>query len=119
MTDHHKNQNTIKQVKQIYVAVFPVPIGDDFEAETVLAGCLTDPENPYTYCVQATVETDFGGLPALVKMCDEILRLQPEIKSYRLLKFDHAGVHELDPNDFRAVAQVTLQQAPGHTWGVH
>jgi hypothetical protein len=33
-------------------------------------------------------------------MCDEILKLQTEIKSYRLLKFDKKGVHELDPNDF-------------------
>jgi hypothetical protein len=118
MTEQHKSQNTIKRVKEIYVAVFPVSISEDLEAETVLAGYLTDPEKPYTYRVQATVETDSAAVPALVKMCDEILRLQTETPSYRLLKFDHKGVHELDPDDFRAVAQMSFKRVPGAVWGV-
>lgn len=49
----------------------------------------------------------------MVKMCDEILKLQTEIKSYRLLKFDKKGVHELDPNDFSAVEQMSPERVPG------
>ena len=118
MTCQRKNQNTISRIREIYVAVFPVPISEDREAETVLAGYLTDPENPYTYRVQATVETEIGAVSDLVKMCDQILKLQAEIKSYRLLKFDKKGVHELDPNDFRAIAQMSLERVPGAVWGV-
>jgi len=119
MPCENKQEKSIKRVTEIYVAVFPVSISEDLKTETVLAGYLTDPANPYRYRVQATVETDSGAVPALVKMCDEILKLQTEITSYRLLKFDKKGVHELDPNNFRAIAQMSLEQARGNTWGVY
>jgi hypothetical protein len=117
MVNQQNKQTTIKQVREIYVAVFPVPISEDLETETVLAGYLTDPHNPSKYRVRATVETDSGAVPDLVKICDQILKLQTEIKSYRLLKFDQKGVHELDPKDFRAAAQMSFEGFPGASWG--
>lgn len=52
MPSENKQEKSIKRVTEIYVAVFPVPISEDHKAETVLAGYLTDPENPHTYSVQ-------------------------------------------------------------------
>ncbi len=106
---------SIKLVNEIYVAVFPVSLpGAAAKAETILAGYQHDPDHPDFDRVRATVETNRSAIPDLVDMCDTIVQEQDEITSFRLLKFDHEGIHELDPKDFRNLDEITFD--PAASW---
>lgn len=101
MNSPDKDEDTIERVKEIYVAVFPVPFGSHRKAEVILAGFKSDPDRPNMSRVRATVETNVNAVQDLVALCDEIVNEQEEIESYRLLKFDKDGIHILRPDDFR------------------
>ncbi len=91
----------INRVQVFYAAVFPVPVSEDWMEEAILAGFRKDPNMPDRTLFQATVVTHVEAIPELVKLCDDILEEQKEVKSYRLLKFDKDGIHNLNPDDFR------------------
>ena len=113
-----KNWRTIERVKEIYVAVFPVPVfGGPAKAETILAGQQLDPNNPSQRRVRATVETYFAAVPDLVALCDKIVEQTKGLESYRLLKFDKDGIHELDPVEFRDIDLFLFGQYRGSAWG--
>ena len=80
-----------------------MPIDSDRRVEVILAGYQRDPEMPDMSIVRATVETHAAAVPDLVELCDEIVQDQSEIESYRLLRFDHDGMHILSPDDFRSL----------------
>jgi len=105
MIGSDKSEDMIERVTEIYVAVFPMPVGDDRMTEVVLAGLKKDPKNPNMSIVRATVETHVNAVDNLVALCDEIVDEQKEIESYRLLKFDQDGIHILNPDDFRTFGQ--------------
>jgi len=105
MTDPDRRVKTVERVKEIFVAVFPIPVNDDRLAEVILAGYRKDPDIPHMSQVRATVETHAEAVQDLVELCDEIVDDQEEIESYRLLKFDEDGIHVLNPNDFRIFTQ--------------
>ena len=98
-------QNKTERVTEIYVAVFPVALGDGRKAEVILAGVQKDNTSPHMIQVRATIETHAHAVPNLVTLCDEIVDDQAEIESYRLLKFDENGIHKLSPDDFRTFSQ--------------
>ncbi|MGD8980203.1 MAG: hypothetical protein PVH67_01930 [Desulfobacterales bacterium] len=100
--DKDEDEDTIERVKEVYVAVFPVPFSEHRKAEVILAGFKSDPTRPNMSQVRATVETNVNAVQDLVALCDEIVNEQEEIESYRLLKFDQDGIHILCPADFRA-----------------
>lgn len=91
----------VERVKEIYVAVFPIPVSEDRKAEVILAGYQKNPNMPNRSLVRATVETHSEAVQDLVVLCDEIVEQQEEIESYRLLKFDKDGIHILNPEDYR------------------
>jgi len=114
----NKVKSTVARVTEIYAAVFTVKVFDeDLKAETILAGYQNDPENPKMARARATIETQISAVPDLVAMCDEILRQQKEIETYRLLKFDEKGIHELDPDEFRQIDRISFKQYPEASWG--
>lgn len=118
MSPSTKNHPTIEQVMEIYVAVFPVPVlGEPIQAETILAGQQEDPDNPGQVRVRATVETHLAAVPDLVAMCNKIVEQTEEIDSYRLLKFDKDGIHELDPADFQDIDRMPFERYHGSLWG--
>ena len=100
--DKDDDEDTIERVKEVYVAVFPVPFIEHRKVEVILAGFRSDPTRPNMSQVRATVETNVNAVQDLVALCDEIVDEQEEIESYRLLKFDQDGIHILRPDDFRA-----------------
>ena len=100
--DKDEDQDAIERVKEVYVAVFPVPFIEHRKVEVILAGFRSDPTRPNMSQVRATVETNVNAVQDLVALCDEIVDEQEEIESYRLLKFDQDGIHILRPDDFRA-----------------
>ena len=100
--DKDDDEDTIERVKEVYVAVFPVPFIEHRKVEVILAGFRSDPTRPNMSQVRATVETNVNAVQDLVALCDEIVDEQEEIESYRLLKFDQDGIHILRPEDFRA-----------------
>ena len=100
--DKDEDEDTIERVKEVYVAVFPVPFIEHRKVEVILAGFRSDPTRPNMSQVRATVETNVNAVQDLVALCDEIVDEQEEIESYRLLKFDQDGIHILRPDDFRA-----------------
>lgn len=105
------NQATIERVGEVYIAVFPITLpGESTKAETILAGYQRDPDHPGQDRVRATVETQASAVPDLIDMCDIIIAEQEEIDSFRLLKFDSNGIHELNPADFRAYDTYHLVQ---------
>ena len=119
MMSPNDGKNPIDRVVEIYVAVFPVQIfGEAAMAETVLAGFQKDPDRPGMSRVRATVETHLSAVPDLVLMCDEIVKQQNEAESYRLLKFDKEGIHELNPDDFRHFDQFSSMHYPETRWGL-
>jgi len=67
---------------------------------------------------RATIETQLSAVPDMVAMCDEIIRQQKEIETYRLLKFDENGIHELNPDEFRRTDQTSFKQYPEACWGL-
>lgn len=107
-------------VRELYVAVFPVKVpGENRMAETILAGFQQDPDEPGQIRVRATVETHISALPDLVVMCDKIVEQQQGIDSYRLLKFDKKGIHELNPADFRENPRhPSFEHSLGSSWGI-
>ena len=106
-------------VTEIYVAVFPVPMsGETSMAETILAGYQKDTDNFGRIRVRATVETRISAVPDLVAMCDKIVAEQEALASYRLLKFDKVGIHELDPADFRESDPLPFSRYPQKIWGI-
>lgn len=112
------DQEVTEWIKEIYAAVFPVALpGGSAKAETILAGYQQDPEDPRFNRVRATVETNRSALPDLIEMCDMIVQEQEEIDSFRLLKFDHKGIHELDPDDFRFPENMVNKPYPAASWG--
>lgn len=113
-----KNHPTIEWVKEIYVAVFPVQVLDQpVKAETILAGQQQDPRYPGRARVRATVETNLAAVPDLVALCNQIVEQTEGIGSYRLLKFDKDGIHELDPADFQDIDQLPFERYRGSSWG--
>ena len=109
--DRHRKET--ERVTEIYVAVFPVAVGDGRKAEVILAGYQKDPNSPHMMQVRATIETHGQAVWKLVALCDEIVDEQAEIESYRLLKFDADGIHTLSPDDFRTFSQ----QYTNGKWG--
>jgi len=95
----------IERVTEVYVAVFPVAVNENLSMEVVLAGYQKDPSMPNMSRIRATVETHASAVQDLVALCDAIVDEQAEIESYRLLKFDKDGIHDLCPDDFRGFAQ--------------
>lgn len=117
MAPSTENDRTTDWVTEIYVAVFPVSIaGEPAMAETILAGYRKDQGGKIR--VRATVETRRTAVPDMVAMCDRIVADQEPLESYRLLKFDKTGVHELDPDDFRGNDSLFFSRYPRETWGV-
>ncbi len=104
----------VDRVTEIYVAVFPVSVNAELKTEVVLAGYKKDPALPAMSLVRATVETHAQAVKDLVALCDEIIKEQKEIESYRLLKFDQHGMHVLSPDDYRTFDS----QYAHHQWGV-
>jgi len=115
----NKGEKTVKRISEVYVAVFTVQLFEDnLKAETILAGFQNDPGNPMMARARATIETQISAVPDLVAMCDEIARQQEGIETYRLLKFDKKGIHELNPEDFRQFDQFSFKRFPEARWGV-
>lgn len=101
MTASKSNEERIAQVEEIFVAVFPAKLNDHQSIEVILAGYERDPDHPDMLLIRATVETYVEALPELVALCDKIVEDQEEIETYRLLKFDRNGIHELHQEDYR------------------
>ena len=114
-----ERNHPIDRVTEIYVGVFMVNVFDEtLKAETILAGFQKDPDKPGMARARATVETRLSAVPDLVAMCDKIVKEQKEICSYRLLKFDKEGVHELNPGDFRNLERFSFKAFPATHWGI-
>ena len=115
-----KNNQPIEKVTELYVAVFPVRVpGENMMAETILAGFQKDLDEPGQIRVRATVETHISAVPDLVGMCDKIIEQQVGIESYRLLKFDKKGIHELNPIDFREnYRHPSFEHYNRSSWGI-
>ena len=112
------SKKPVDRISEIYIAVFPVCVFESSEkTETILAGIRSDPNRPGMNRVRATIETHLSAVPDLVLMCDEIVEQNEEVESYRLLKFDQEGVHELNPDDFRCFNQLSFAQYPETHWG--
>lgn len=120
MRDSIKNNQPIEKIKEIYVAVFAVQVpGENLMAETILAGFQKDPDEPDQIRVRVTVETHISAVPDLVGMCDQIIEQKEGIESYRLLKFDKKGIHELNPVDFREVERhQSFERHHRSSWGI-
>jgi len=118
MISPNGSKKLIDRVSKIYVAVFPIQVfGETVKTETILAGLRKDPDRPGLSRARATIETHLSAVSDLVRMCDEIVAQQEEIESYRLLKFDKEGIHELNPDDFRHLDQFSFTQHPAIRWG--
>ena len=114
-----KSNQPIEKVLELYVVVFPVQMpSENRMAETILAGFQKDPGDLGQIRVRATVETHISAVPDLVDMCDQIIEQQKELKSYRLLKFDNKGIHELNPADFRDMDHVPFTGHHQSLWGL-
>ena len=112
-----EGDETTEKVTEVYVAVFPVSVAGESEtAETILAGYQTDHHGRIR--VRATVETLMSAVPDMVAMCDKIVEDQQTLDSYRLLKFDKEGIHELDPAEFRENDPLPFSRYPQEVWGV-
>ena len=97
----------IVMATEVYVALFPVPVNEDYMVEVILAGFRKDPDQPQMSQIRATVEVHESAVVDLVELCDEILETQQELPSYRLLKFDKEGIHILDPEHYRSSRSVS------------
>lgn len=84
----------IQEVTEIYVGLVMVDLGGGVWAETPMIG-----KRPDGY-MQASLETQPGAVGAVIQLCEHALD-SPECKSYRLVKFDKDGMHELNPEDYR------------------
>jgi len=115
-----KTDKSVDRITEIYVVVFPVEVfGETAKVETIFAGFQADPDTPGMSRARATVETHLSAVPDMVVMCDEIVAQQEEVESYRLLKFDKEGIHELDPEDFRPFESLSAYGRPSETrWGL-
>jgi len=80
-----------RRVEELYVAAFKVPAGDGLFAEVIMCGIHRDGE---TMFARSTVEHEQNAVPSLIRLCKEIEHERG--LSWRLLKFDSEGIHELD-----------------------
>lgn len=80
-----------RQVEELYVAAFTMPVGRNEFAEVIMSGIYG---NGQTMIARSTVEHDLKAVPSLIRLCKEIE--QEHGLSWRLLKFDRSGIHELD-----------------------
>ncbi len=80
-----------RRVEELYVAAFKVPVGEGTFAEIIMSGIYGDGE---TMFARSTVEHEANAVPSLIRFCKEIE--QERGLSWRLLKFDREGIHELD-----------------------
>ena len=85
------NTPETRRVEEVYVAAFQVPVGDGVFAEVIMSGIYGDGEMMFA---RSTVEHEPNAVPSLIRLCKEIE--QERGLSWRLLKFDRKGVHELD-----------------------
>jgi hypothetical protein len=85
------NTTRIRRVEEVYVAAFKVPVGEGTFAEIIMSGIYGDGE---TMFARSTVEHDSNAVPSLIRFCKEIE--EERGLSWRLLKFDREGIHELD-----------------------
>lgn len=85
------NSPRTRRVEELYVAAFKVPVGDGAFAEIIMSGIYGDGE---TMFARSTVEHEANAVPSLIRFCKEIE--QERGLSWRLLKFDREGIHELD-----------------------
>ena len=85
------NTPKTKQVEELYVAAFKVPVGEGAFAEMIMSGIYADGEMMFA---RSSVEHDPNAVPSLIRFCKEIE--EERGLSWRLLKFDREGVHELD-----------------------
>jgi len=95
-TTGHKRETTgntprTRRVEELYVAAFEVPVGDGVFAEVIMCGIYGDGK---MMCARSTVEHEQNAVPSLIRLCKEIEHERG--LSWRLLKFDSEGVHELD-----------------------
>jgi len=85
------NTPRTRRVEELYVAAFNVPVGNGVFAEVIMSGIYGDGE---TMFARSTVEHEQNAVPSLIRLCKEIEHERG--LSWRLLKFDREGVHELD-----------------------
>jgi len=85
------NTPKTKQVEELYVAAFKVPVGEGAFAEMIMSGIYADGEMMFA---RSSVEHDPNAVPSLIRFCKEIE--EERGLSWRLLKFDREGLHELD-----------------------
>ena len=85
------NAPGIRRVEELYVAAFKVPVGEGAFAEIIMSGIYGDGE---TMFARSTVEHEANAVPSLIRFCKEIE--EERGLSWRLLKFDREGIHELD-----------------------
>jgi hypothetical protein len=85
------NTPKTRRVEELYVAAFEVPVGDGVFAEVIMSGIYGDGKMMFA---RSTVEHETNAVPSLIRLCKEIE--QKRGLSWRLLKFDREGVHELD-----------------------
>ena len=85
------NTPKTRRVEELYVAAFEVPVGDGVFAEVIMSGIYGDGKMMFA---RSTVEHETNAVPSLIRLCKEIE--QERGLSWRLLKFDREGVHELD-----------------------
>ena len=119
MMSPNETKNPINRVSELYVAVFPVQVfGESMKVETILAGFQKDPDRSGMSRVRATIETHPSAVPDLVLMCDQVVRQHEDVESYRLLKFDKEGIHELNPDDYRHLDELSFKGYPETRWGL-
>lgn len=85
------NTSRTRRVEELYVAAFKVPVGEGAFAEIIMSGIYGDGK---TMFARSTVEHEPNAVPSLIRFCKEIEEEQG--LSWRLLKFDREGIHELD-----------------------
>ena len=88
-----------KKIKEVYVAAFTFPgaLGE-------IIYVAVKPHADGTYESRASVESEIGGVPGMLEICDAFIKgireETGEAVTYRLLKFPGPPI-ELDPADIR------------------
>lgn len=85
------NTSRTRRVEELYVAAFKVPVGEGAFAEIIMSGIYGDGEAMFA---RSTVEHEPNAVPSLIRFCKEIE--EERGLSWRLLRFDREGIHELD-----------------------
>ena len=84
------------RVEEFYVAAFSVPVGDGTFTEVIMRGIYGDNQMMFA---PSHVEQRPNSLSYLLSRCKQIEEEQGI--SWRLLKLDEEGVHELDTGPYR------------------